>query len=216
MDTFRDRTDAGHQLACRLAGRIHGDIVVLGLPRGGVPVAARVARTLGAPLDVVVVRKLGVPTNPEFAMGAIGEGGIRVVDRTITEQLRLDEQDIAAVEEVERVELERRARRYRAGRAAPSLEGCTAVLVDDGMATGSTAMAACEVARSLGAARIVLAVPVAAADAVEQLRRHADEVICEHIPVDFRSVGDWYEDFSQTSDAEVEQLLSEHAGDAVA
>jgi putative phosphoribosyl transferase len=207
--TFRDRTDAGHQLAGRLAGRIHGDVVVLGLPRGGVPVAARVARTLDAPLDVIIVRKLGVPFHREYAMGAIGEQGVRVLDESVLDELQIGEDQVAAVEAEERAELERRARRYRRGQSGVSLEGRTAVIVDDGMATGSTAIAACRVARLLGAGRVVLAVPVASSSAVEELRDVADEVVCLHIPPQFRAVGEWYEDFAQTSDAEVESVLEQ-------
>lgn len=206
---FRDRTDAGHQLGGVLAGRVDESAVVLALPRGGVPVAAEVARALGFPLDVIVVRKLGVPSHPEYAMGAIGELGVRIIDGDVIRETGVSDDELARVDAVERAELERRARRYRGDRTPLPLLGRTAVLVDDGMATGSTALAASQVARMLGARRVVLAVPVAAEQAVAELRRHVDDVVCVHTPAPFRSVGEWYSDFSQTSDDEVVRLLSE-------
>lgn len=204
---FRDRHDAGRQLAAQLEGRVLVEPIVLGLPRGGVPVAAEVARVLRAPLDVIVVRKLGVPGHAEYAMGAIGEGGVRVLDGDVIRGLGVSDEQLAAVERAERAELERRAQRYRAHDPLP-LVGRTAVLVDDGMATGSTALAASQVARALGAAQVVLAVPVASPPAVQELRRHVDEVVCVFAPSDFRAVGQFYDDFSSTSDAEVVQALA--------
>ena len=204
---FRDRSDAGRRLAEALAGKVDESAVVLALPRGGVPVAAEVARSLGLQLDAIVVRKLGVPSQPEYAMGAIGEHGVRVLDGDVIRATGVSDEELARVEATERAELERRARRYRGDRPAQPLVGRTAVLVDDGMATGSTALAASQVARMLGAAKVVLAVPTAAEQAVAELRRSVDEVVCVDVPPDFRSVGQWYDDFSQTDDDEVEQLL---------
>lgn len=206
---FRDRVEAGRLLGERLAAlRGRADrIVVLGLPRGGVPVAAEVARALDAPLDVIVVRKLGLPSQPELGMGAIGEDGVRIVNDDVLQSARVGDAALAEVERRERAELERRTERFRSGRARVPLEGRTAVVVDDGIATGSTARAACEVARRLGAVRVVLAVPVAPPGSVTELDDAADEVVCLHTPAGFHSVGQWYTDFSQTSDDEVAALL---------
>lgn len=204
---FRDRSDAGRQLAGLLERPPGERLVVLGLPRGGVPVAAEVARRLGAPLDVLVVRKLGVPSHPEYAMGAIGECDVRVLDGEVIRSLHVSDEELASVEAAERAELDRRVQRYRGGQDPEPLLGCTVIVVDDGMATGSTALAACQVARSMGAARVVLAVPVASTQAVSSLRRHADEVVAAVSSQRFRSVGAFYDDFTQTSDAEVVGLL---------
>lgn len=206
---FRDRVDAGRQLAQRLLPLRGPDVVVLGLPRGGVPVAAEVARTLHAPLDVIVVRKLGVPVQPELAMGAIGEGGVRVINDDVVRLIRINHAGIARVEEHERAELQRRAHRFRGDRPHLSLQGRTAIVVDDGIATGSTAAAACRVARAHGAARVILAVPVAPPDAAQRLRHVADEVISLDQPEHLVSVGQWYQDFSQTDDDDVVALLEE-------
>ncbi|AZM92313.1 hypothetical protein GCM10017750_06210 [Streptomyces racemochromogenes] len=208
---FTDRADAGRRLADAL-GRLRGeDPVVLGLPRGGVPVAFEVARALGADLDVIVVRKLGVPHHRELAFGAIGEGGVRVLNEDVVRRSRAPERELAEVERGEEAELERRAHRFREGRARVPLDGRTVVLVDDGIATGATAAAACEIARAAGAARVVLAVPVAPPEAVLRLRGAADEVVCLSSPPAFRAVGEWYRDFSQTPDEEVVALLAEAA-----
>ncbi|MGO8824000.1 MAG: phosphoribosyltransferase family protein [Acidimicrobiales bacterium] len=206
---FRDRVDAGRHLAkvVQRADIGGSDVVVLGLPRGGVPVAFEVAQALGAPLDVIVVRKLGVPFQPELAMGAIGEGGVRVVNEEVVRSSGLGIDDIEAVERRERVELERRARQYRGDRPRLSLRDRCAVVVDDGVATGSTARAACQVARAHGAARIVLAAPVASRLAVLALRDVCDEVLCVDVPESFYAVGEWYRDFSQTTDEQVVELL---------
>ncbi|GAA3370640.1 phosphoribosyltransferase family protein [Streptomyces sannanensis] len=205
---FTDRTSAGAQLA-ELVGRLGlEDPVVLGLPRGGVPVAYQVAKALGAPLDIIVVRKLGVPYQPELGFGAVGEGGVRIINEQVVRMARLTMADRAAVEQAERAALERQAARYRGERARVPLTGRTAVIVDDGVATGSTAAAACQVARAQGASRVVLAVPVAASDSVAWLRQEADAVVCVSERADFGSVGQWYLDFSQTSDDEVGELLS--------
>jgi putative phosphoribosyl transferase len=206
---FVDRADAGRQLGQRLRYLRSENAVVLGLPRGGVPVAYEVARALDAPLDVIVVRKLGVPFQPELGMGAIGEGGVRIINQRVVRMARVSQQELAAVEQRERAELERRARRFRSGRDRIPLAGRTAIVVDDGIATGSTAKAACQVARVQGAARVVLAAPVGSAEAVARLRREAaDEVICLHTSEAFYAIGEWYIDFSQTPDEEVVALLA--------
>ncbi len=204
---FRNRADAGRQLASRLLPLKGKDVVVLGLPRGGVAVAAEVARALEAPLDVILVRKLGVPVQPELGMGAIGEGDARVINADVVRYARVSEADISAVEQRERAELERRIKRFRGETPRVPLEGRTAILVDDGVATGSTARAACQVARAQGAATVVLAVPVAPPSVSVTLAGDADEVICLETPERFLAIGEWYEDFSQTSDEEVVSLL---------
>jgi putative phosphoribosyl transferase len=194
-------------LADRLEHFRGEDVVVLGLPRGGVPVAFEVARALGAPLDVIVVRKLGLPFQPELAMGAIGEGGVRIVDRALVRLARVSDEELAAVEASERAELDRRARRFRGHRAPAPLAGRTVIVVDDGVATGSTARAACQVARARGAARVVLAVPVAPPDSITELSAVADEVVCLETHALFLAIGRFYADFSQTPDEEVLDLL---------
>ena len=204
---FRDRSDAGRQLASRLLPLRGTDAVVLGLPRGGVAVAAQVARALDAPLDVILVRKLGVPSQPELGMGAIGEEGARVINADVVRYAQVSEADIRAVERRERAELERRIKRYRGDTPREPLAGRTAILVDDGIATGSTARAACQVARALGASRVVLAVPVAPPSARTTLADAIDELICLETPGRFLAIGEWYEDFSQTRDEEVVSLL---------
>ena len=204
---FRNRADAGRQLASRLLPLKGKDVVVLGLPRGGVAVAAEVARALDAPLDVILVRKLGVPVQPELGMGAIGEGDARVINADVVRYARVSEADISAVEQRERAELERRIKRFRGDAPRVPLEGRTAILVDDGVATGSTARAACQVARAQGAGKVVLAVPVAPPSVSATLADDADEVICLETPERFLAIGEWYEDFSQTRDEEVVSLL---------
>jgi putative phosphoribosyl transferase len=208
---FIDRRDAGQRLAHELRHLRGEDVVVLGLPRGGVPVAFEVAGVLGAPLDVIVVRKLGVPFQPEFGFGAIGEGGVRIIGDRVVRITGLSQREIAAVEARERAELERRLRRFRGDRPPVPLAGRTVIVVDDGIATGSTARAACRVARAKGAGRVVLAVPVGPAGAVASLRRDADEVVCLHSPELFFAIGEWYAEFSQTPDAEVAALLTKAA-----
>ena len=200
---FRDRIDAGRQLAEHVGHLRDKNVVVVGLPRGGVPVAEQVARALDAPLDVILVRKLGVPFQPEVGMGAIGEDGIRVLDDRIVRMAHVTQDAIAAVEARERTELERRAVRYRTGRKRIRLGGRVVIVVDDGVATGSTAKAACAVARAAGAARVVLAVPVAPPDWTSRLAGSADELISVRTPETFSAVGRFYRDFSQTSDDEV-------------
>ncbi|OUM41282.1 phosphoribosyltransferase [Arthrobacter sedimenti] len=210
MSEFLDRTDAGRLLGQRLAGLRGQDVVVLGLPRGGVPVAFEVAKALHAPLDVIVVRKLGVPFQPELAMGAIGEGGARVLDAHILSLAQVTEEDLQTVERQERQLLEGRLTRYRQGRTRADLHGHTAVVVDDGIATGSTARAACQVARQLGAARVILAVPVAPARTVASFT-DADEIVCLVSPRHFHAVGHYYHDFSTTEDDDVVRLLDDAA-----
>jgi putative phosphoribosyl transferase len=206
-ETFRDRTDGGRQLAMRLSHLRGRDIVVLGLPRGGVPVAFEIAESLDAPLDVIVVRKVGTPGQPELAMGAIGEDGVRVVNEPIVRHVGASDADFARVEERERQELQRRARRFRGATPRADLAGRVAVVVDDGIATGSTARAACQVARAHGADRVVLAVPVAAPESVRALAEDTDEIVCVQEPQWLRSVGEWYDDFTQVDDRTVVDLL---------
>jgi putative phosphoribosyl transferase len=206
MVVFADRVDAGRRLARALQHLAGEDLVVLGLPRGGVPVAAEVARALGAPLDVVIVRKLGVPFHPELAMGAIGEGGVRVVDEDLVRRLGVSPAQLRNVEEREGRTLAERADLLRRGRAPLSLTRRTAIVVDDGIATGSTARVACHVARELGAHRVVLAAPVGPRDAVDRVPE-ADEVVVVATPHPFVAVGGHYDDFRPTSDAEVASLL---------
>lgn len=205
---FADRVEAGVRLA-RALDRFRGpDVVVLGLPRGGVPVARQVADALGAPLDVVVVRKLGAPSHPELAMGAIGEGGVRVVSHDIVRSVGATDDDIADVEAVERAELERRSLRFRGDRARVDLTGKTAIVVDDGIATGASARAACQVVRALGAARIVLATPVAPPGLELRFADVADEFVCLDQPRRFSAVGQFYREFDQTTDTEVLAALT--------
>jgi putative phosphoribosyl transferase len=204
---FVDRTDAGRRLADRVAHLRDADVVVLGLPRGGVPVAFRVARSLAAPLDVILVRKLGVPFQPELAMGAVGEGGVRVLNEDVIALAGIDRAELPAIERRARGELERRAERLRGGRPRVSLRGRTALVVDDGIATGATARAACRVARAQGAVRIVLAVPAASPRVVESLRGEVDELVVLETPVNFAAVGQAYADFRPTEDDEVVELL---------
>jgi putative phosphoribosyl transferase len=207
---FVDRVDAGRRLAAALSHLRGTGVVVLGLPRGGVPVASEVAAALDAPLDVIVVRKLGVPFQAELAMGAIGEGVVRVLNHDLIRMAGVTGHELAQVEERERAELERRAERFRAGRPRVDVRGRTVVIVDDGVATGSTAKTACRVAKALGAARVIVAVPVASRRAIAQLRDDA-EVVCLESPEDLWSVGEWYRNFTQTTDDEVVALLDRAA-----
>jgi putative phosphoribosyl transferase len=206
MKPFRDRREAGRRLAAELAD-IGPDPLVLALPRGGVPVAAEVARALGAPLDVFVVRKLGVPGHEELAMGAIASGGSRVLNDTIIRDLGLGARDIAAAEAREARELARREAIYRGARPFPDLQGRKVIVVDDGLATGATMRAAVTALRQLGPGAIVVAVPVAPPDTLALLRSEADDVVCVLSPEPFGGVGRWYESFPQVSDAEVQALL---------
>lgn len=220
MERLRNRDDAGERLSRLLApffeeSRADAPPVVLGLPRGGVPVAAGIARRLGLPLDVIVVRKLGAPADPEFGFGAIGED-VRVLDAAAMEVLGITGEDLAAVESAERAELARRLTAYRAVRPALPLAGRTAIVVDDGIATGGTARAAALVARAKGATRVILAAGVAAPDSLAALMRDGsvDHALAAVIPDALHSVGEWYEDFAQTPDDEVVRLLTLGLGDS--
>jgi putative phosphoribosyl transferase len=208
---FRDRREAGALLG-RLLERYRGrpDVEVLGLPRGGVPVAAEVARALGAPLDVLVVRKLGVPGHEELAMGAIALGGVRVLNHDVVEGLGVSAAEVARVTEQQTGELTRRERLYRGDRTQPPIAGRIAILVDDGLATGATMRAAVAAVRVAGAARVVVAVPVGAEASCDTLVREADEVVCAATPEPFHAVGLWYDDFSEITDDEVRALLAEN------
>jgi putative phosphoribosyl transferase len=206
---FQDRTDAGRQLAEELlsyAGR--DDVIVLALPRGGVPVAFEVAQRLGVPLDVFVVRKLGVPGHEELAMGAIASGGVRVLNEDVLYVLPDAQSIVEMVTAIEREELKRRERDYRSDRPAPEVPGRTVILVDDGLATGATMRAAAAALRQQSAAKIIVAVPVGAPSTCHEIRSVADEVVCLQTPGSFMGVGQYYEDFSQTTDEEVRELLA--------
>ena len=208
---YTNRQEAGRRLAGQLAPTAGEDVVVLGLPRGGVPVAFEVAAVLGAPLDVIVVRKLGVPFQPELAMGAIGEDGVRVDNPEVIDLAGISEAQVAEVERRERAELERRAGRFRRARVRLDLTGRTALIVDDGIATGSTARAACRVARAHGADRVVLAAPVGPPDVDQRFAGEVDEVVVTETPDWFHAVGQAYVDFAPTSDDEVVDLLARAA-----
>jgi putative phosphoribosyl transferase len=206
---YRDRADAGRVLAGalgHLAGR--DDVVVLALPRGGVPVAWEVARQLGAPLDVLLVRKLGVPGHAELAMGAIAAGGVRVLNPSVVEPLHIPPDDVERVAAREGVELARREQAYRPGRPPLDVAGRVVVVVDDGLATGSTMRAAVAAVRAMAPARVVVAVPVGSRETCRDLAAEADEVVCVRIPAGFRAVGEWYEDFSETTDDDIRALLA--------
>jgi putative phosphoribosyl transferase len=209
---FRDRREAGRVLARSLSHYAdRDDVVVLALPRGGVPVAYEVAKELGAPLDVFLVRKLGVPGHEELAMGAIASGGVLVLDEGVLRWLGIGEEQVQRAVERELAELRRRESAYRDGRPLPDLEDKTVILVDDGLATGATMQAAVHAVRRYRPARIVVAVPVASGSTCDQLRGQADEVVCAVSPSPFYAVGNWYGDFTQTSDEEVRELLERAA-----
>ncbi|MDX6250059.1 MAG: putative phosphoribosyl transferase [Kribbellaceae bacterium] len=204
---FADRAEAGRRLGMALESVRADEVVVLGLPRGGVPVAAVVARHLDAPLDVIIVRKLGLPYQPELGLGAVGEGGVRVINEQLLRATGLPLEDLAEVERRESAEVEARALRFRGDREPVALNGRTVILVDDGIATGSTMAAACQVARAGAAAWVVVAVPVGSENGLSRAGAAADEIVCLHTPSRLSSVGEWYRDFSQTSDREVVRLL---------
>jgi len=208
MRLFHDRTDAGRQLAERLSGYANrNDVVALGLPRGGVPVAYQVASRLAVPLDVFLVRKLGVPGHVELAMGAIAPGGIEVLNHGLIADLGISPATVAGIAAAERIELERRDRVFRGGRPFPELAGKTVIVIDDGLATGATMEAAVTALRRMNPAEIVVAVPVGARETCDRFVRLADHVVCLATPASFDAVGLWYEDFSQTTDDEVKELL---------
>src|SRR6266850_243969 len=207
---FKDRVEAGQELAKALSAYANRhDVIVLALPRGGVPVGFEVAKALGAPLDVFLVRKLGVPGHPEFAMGAIASGGVRVLSEDVIEQLGIPRTAVEQIAARERLELERRDRLYRGDRQLPLLRGRTVILVDDGLATGATMEAAIEAVRVHQPSRVVVAAPVCAQDSAARLQRIADEVVCARTPEPFQAVGLWYETFDQTTDDEVVAILRE-------
>ena len=212
---YRDRIDAGKQLAVRLADYAdRDDVLVLALPRGGVPVAFEVAKALRAPLDIFLVRKLGVPGHEELAMGAIATGGVRVLNDDVVDYLRIPGEVIDAVAADESRELERRERTYRGNRPEPEVRGKIIILVDDGLATGSTMRAAASALRQQNPARIVVAVPVSAPQTCNEYRMGVDEIICAKTPEPFLGVGQWYRDFSQTTDEEVRDLLGKARSEA--
>lgn len=207
---YRDRSDAGRTLATMLSRfRDRHDVLVLALPRGGVPVAFEVAQALEAPLDIFLVRKLGVPGHEELAMGAIATGGVRVLNDEVVDYLRIPSRVIDSVAAIEMRELQRRELEYRGDRSAPDVTGMTVILVDDGLATGSTIRAAAQALRQQKPARIVVAVPVSAPQTCDEYRMGVDEIICAFTPEPFHGVGEWYDDFSQTTDEEVRDLLEQ-------
>ena len=208
---FRDRREAGRFLASRLTHYRNRNAVVLALPRGGVPIGYEVAEELNAVLDVFLVRKLGVPGHEELALGAIASGGVRVINHDVVYMTGLDQQTIDAVAAREQKELERRERSYRFGRPPAAVEGRTAILVDDGLATGASMFAAAHAVRKLEPERLVVAVPVASSQTCDYFRKEVDEIICAETPEPFQAVGLWYEDFSQTTDEEVRDLLARAA-----
>ena len=211
---FRDRADAGKHLATKLLSyKDRSDVLVLALPRGGVPVAFEVAEALHVPLDIFLVRKLGVPRHEELAMGAISTGGVRVLNEDVVDYLRIPEHIIDAIAADELKELERRELAYRGNRPEPDIKGKTVILIDDGLATGSTIRAAAQALRQQQPARIIVAVPVSAAQTCDEYRIGVDEIVCAVTPEPFLGVGQWYRDFSQTTDAEVRDLLARARGE---
>ena len=214
---FRDRADAGRRLAASLTSYARrSDVIVLALPRGGVPVAFEVASALGVPLDVFVVRKLGVPGHAELAMGAIAAGGVEILNHDLIRELDIPHALVRQVAAREQLELERRASRFRGKRRPPLVRDRTVILVDDGLATGSTMQAAILAVRQQEPAHVVVAVPVGARDTCHELRGLVDELVCLEMPEPFRAVGQWYEEFDQTSDEEVARLLAASTPDSVA
>jgi putative phosphoribosyl transferase len=209
---FPDRRAAGKKLAEKLAKYAHQpDLLVLALPRGGVPVAYEIARALSAPLDVFLVRKLGVPNDEELAMGAIASGGVRVLNKEVTSRFQFPQSVIDEVASREQKELERREYLYRGGQSAPDVQGRTVILTDDGLATGATMRAAATALRQRGPGKIIIAVPVGAAETCDEFRNEVDEIVCVATPQPFMAVGAWYSEFSQISDDEVRELLNQAA-----
>jgi predicted phosphoribosyltransferase len=213
---FKDRADAGRELANRLSHLAGKDTIVLALPRGGLPVGYEIARALHVPLDVINVRKLGVPWHEELALGAIATGGVRVLNSNVVMVAGVTQVDLDSVTRLQRLELERRERLYRGGRPAPVLHGRTVILVDDGIATGATVRAAISVVRAQGPAHLVLAVPVAQASVATELAREVDELVCVLTPSDLYAIGLWYDSFSQLKDDEVQRLLARAAAEPAA
>ena len=206
---FKNRAQAGKLLANALNAYAHqADAIVLALPRGGVPVGFAVAMTLALALDILLVRKLGLPSQPEYAIGAVGSGGVRVLQAGVPGLMGVSPEQVDAIAARELLEIERRTRLYRGGRVAPTLAGRSVIIVDDGIATGSTMLAAVQVARRHGAGRVVVAAPVAPPDTIAALAAQADEVVCLATPLFFRAVSQWYDAFDQTSDEEVQDLLA--------
>jgi predicted phosphoribosyltransferase len=209
QEIFADRTDAGRQLAAALRHYAdRSDVVVLALPRGGLPVAYEIARALGAPLDVMIVRKLGTPGQPELAMGAIASGGIRVINQEVVRDLGISASQLDRVTAREEAELERRERAYRVGRPVQQIAGRTVILVDDGIATGSTMLAAVQAVRAQEPARLIVAVPTAARDTAKQIHGQVDELVCLTTPEPFFAIGSFYRDFPQLGDDEVHAILA--------
>lgn len=207
VSIFRDRQDAGRRLARLLEHERHARPVVLALPRGGVPVAYEIAQALDAPLDVFLVRKIGAPGHRELGIGAVAQGGVRILNEPAIAMLNVSPEELAQITAEEQAELERRSRRFRGDRPLPDLRGCTVILVDDGLATGVSAAAAIRALQRLEPARLILAVPVCAPETVEALRPDVDEIVCALTPRDFLAVGYWYRVFDQTTDEEVVDLL---------
>lgn len=206
--TFADRAEAGRRLVARLGSYVgRGDVLVLGIPRGGVVVAAEVAQALGAPLDVFLSRKLGVPGQEELAFGALASGGLRVLDQDLIGELNISNAQIERITEQVKAELERRERAYREGRTAPAVEGKAILLVDDGIATGSSTMAAIKTLRQMRPSSLVLAVPVAPASTCRRLREYVDELVCVYTPERFYAIGQFYDDFAQVTDEQVIEIL---------
>jgi predicted phosphoribosyltransferase len=209
MSIFRDRSEAGRRLALSLREYANrDDVVVLALPRGGVPVAYEIAKALNAPLDVFVVRKVGMPWHEELAIGALASGGVRLLNEELIDAYQVDRRDVDRILRREEAELERREQLYRSGRPFPDLQGKTVILVDDGLATGSTMRVAVEALRKEEPSRIIVAVPVAAPETCDAFRDIADDIVCAVTPEPFYAVGLWYDDFSQTTDEEVHDLLA--------
>jgi putative phosphoribosyl transferase len=210
QEPFRDRFEAGQLLGPAVAERLRGrsNVIVLALPRGGVPVGYEVARTLGAPLDVFIVRKLGVPGHEELAMGAIASGGVRVLNDDVLRHIPVPKSTIEAVAKREQAELVRREASYRGSKPPLDVRGRTVVVVDDGLATGSTMRAAVRALRAMDAGSIIVAVPVAARETCDEFRAEVDDIVCLRTPEPFQAVGLWYEDFTQTTDEEVHELLA--------
>jgi predicted phosphoribosyltransferase len=213
---FRDRADAGRELASRLSHLAGKDTIVLALPRGGVPVGYEIAHALRAPLDVINVRKLGVPWHEELALGAVATGGIRVLNNDVIMAAGVTSEDLDNVTQLQRLELDRRERLYRHGRPAPDLRGRTVILVDDGIATGATARAAIAVVRAQAPARVVLAAPVAQASVAEMLGAEVDELACLLTPSDLYAIGLWYDSFTQLRDSDVQSILARAAAEPAA